>query len=319
MRLAILGATSEIAKDLVQSFAAHGHRELMLYARRPDAVSQWLLNVGLVGRYSVADFAAFSADEHFDVVLNFVGVGDPALAVAMGSAIFDVTLKYDELALDYVRNHPTCRYIFLSSGAIFGGDFAAPVTADTAACVQPNCVRPDAWYGLAKLNAEIAHRRFHNLAIVDLRVFNYFSEGADIRTRFLITDILRSIRENLIFETSSTNITRDYIGPNNFVQMVQSIINSQPINIAVDFYTKKPVGKIEMLEAFKKKFGLKYRLINRNTGINAIGSKTNYYSTNYLANEIFGYTPETTALQGVMLQAEGFFHLGDFTPQVKSF
>ena len=101
--------------------------------------------------------------------------------------------------------------------------------------------------------------------------------------------------------------------------MVQSIINSQPINIAVDFYTKKPVGKIEMLEAFKKKFGLKYRLINRNTGINAIGSKTNYYSTNYLANEIFGYTPETTALQGVMLQAEGFFHLGDFTPQVKSF
>ena len=37
----------------------------------------------------------------------------------MGASIFDVTLKYDEMALDYVRQHPDCRYIFLSSGAAY--------------------------------------------------------------------------------------------------------------------------------------------------------------------------------------------------------
>lgn len=49
--------------------------------------------------------------EHLDVILNFVGVGNPAQAALMGASIFDVTLKYDKLALDYVREDPRCRYI----------------------------------------------------------------------------------------------------------------------------------------------------------------------------------------------------------------
>ncbi len=134
MRLAILGATSQIAKDLVQSFAAESSHELVLYARRPVVVAQWLTLVGLAGRYAVADFDAFSADEHFDAILNFVGVGDPAQAAAMGATIFDVTLKYDELAMGYVRQHPHCRYIFLSSGAAYGSNFDAPVDANTNRC-----------------------------------------------------------------------------------------------------------------------------------------------------------------------------------------
>src|SRR5450756_1882049 len=119
MRIAILGATSQIAKDLIESFAAQGTHALMLYARRPQAVVQWLASVDLPERYPVHDYGAFGADEHFDAILNFVGVGDPVAAAAMGASIFDVTLKYDELALSYVRQHPACRYIFLSSGAAY--------------------------------------------------------------------------------------------------------------------------------------------------------------------------------------------------------
>ena len=120
MRIAIFGATSQIAKDLVLSFAAQSGHELVLYARRLEVVSRWLKSSGLAGQYAVADFAAFNADAHFDAILNFVGVGNPAQAAAMGASIFDVTLKYDEMALDYVRQHPNCRYIFLSSGAAYG-------------------------------------------------------------------------------------------------------------------------------------------------------------------------------------------------------
>ena len=106
MRIAILGATSQIAKDLVQSFTSNTNHELALFARRPKVVAQWLAGVGLPDRYAVADFTAFSEDKHFDVILNFVGVGDPAQAAAMGASIFDVTLEFDELALDYIRQHP---------------------------------------------------------------------------------------------------------------------------------------------------------------------------------------------------------------------
>ena len=151
MKIAILGATSQIAQDLVRSFAEHSDDELVLYARRPDVVLQWLAAVGLPQRYAVADFSAFHADLHFDALLNFVGVGNPAQAAAMGASILDVTQTYDQLALAYVRKHPTCRYLFLSSGAAYGDVFAQPADDDVMARVPINHLQPQDWYGMDKL------------------------------------------------------------------------------------------------------------------------------------------------------------------------
>jgi hypothetical protein len=106
MRLAILGATSQIAKDLTLSFAALTSHELVLYARRPEVTSSWLCNANLAGRYTVADIDAFNTNNHFDAILNFVGIGDPAQAIKIGASIFDITLKYDELALSYIKKYP---------------------------------------------------------------------------------------------------------------------------------------------------------------------------------------------------------------------
>ena len=85
MRIAILGATSQIASDLVLSFSAQGDHELTLYARRPEIVTEWLASKGLSGRHAVGDFTAFNGDRSFDAILNFVGVGNPAQALAMGA------------------------------------------------------------------------------------------------------------------------------------------------------------------------------------------------------------------------------------------
>ena len=85
MRIAILGATSQIARDLVQSFAENSIFTLVLYARRPQAVQDWLAKVNLSDRYEVNGFEAFGTHEHFDAIINFVGVGNPAQAAAMGA------------------------------------------------------------------------------------------------------------------------------------------------------------------------------------------------------------------------------------------
>src|SRR3990172_1400221 len=123
MRIAILGATSQIARDLINSFATAAGKHLHLFARRPEEVTKWLGSVGLAGRYPVDAFSEFAKHE-FDAVINFVGVGNPAQAVAMGNTIFDVTLRFDELILDYLQTHPACRYLFLSSGAAYGSSFS---------------------------------------------------------------------------------------------------------------------------------------------------------------------------------------------------
>jgi len=88
MRIAILGATSQIAKDLVLSFASNTQHELRLFARRPEAVKKWMSCNRLSNLFSVGSFDEFGVNKPFDAILNFVGVGNPAQAVAMGGHRF---------------------------------------------------------------------------------------------------------------------------------------------------------------------------------------------------------------------------------------
>ena len=303
MRIAVLGATSQIAKDLVLSLSAQSNHELVLYARRPVVVSQWLASVGLVGRYAVADFTAFSADEHFDALLNFVGVGNPAQAAAMGASIFDVTLKYDEMALDYVRQHPACRYIFLSSGAAYGSSFDEPVDENTKAVIAINNLQPQDWYAVAKLHAECRHRALPHLAIVDIRVFNYFSCTQDISARFLITDVLRAIRDNTVLKTSSNYIVRDFLHPSDFYNLVAALLSASAHNTAVDCYSRAPIDNPNLLAAMQEKFGLQYEITAATASINATGGKPHYYSLNKRAAD-FGYQPSLTSLEGILRETK---------------
>jgi hypothetical protein len=278
---------------------------LSLFARNLTALDHWLSQKTCADPVRAKTYAEFQGapSGSFDVVLNFVGSGNPALTATIGKEIWAITQQFDAIAMSYISRDPACRYIFISSGAIFGGDFATPVTADTVACVQPNSIRPDAWYGLAKLNAEISHRRSESLAIVDLRVFNYFSHTADIQARFLITDALRSIRARTILNTTRANIWRDYVGPQEMAEIVEKIIQSAPQNVAIDCFSKSPVDKISMLDCMRNEFGLQYEFVDESAGLNATGSKLHYYSKNELASRIFGYCPDSTALEIVVGQS----------------
>ncbi|WP_300442338.1 NAD-dependent epimerase/dehydratase family protein [Zoogloea sp.] len=302
MRIAILGATSQIAKDLILSFSTQSNHQLMLFARRPDVVAEWLGLNGLSGQMDVAGFEAFSTGLHFDAILNFVGVGNPAQAAAMGASIFDVTLKYDDMALDYVRVHPACRYIFLSSGAAYGASFDKPVDRASRAVVAINDLQPQDWYAVAKLHAECRHRSLPELPVVDLRVFNYFSRTQDVSARFLISDIVRAIRDKAVLQTSADYIVRDFLHPDDFYALVQAMLCSPAVNVAVDCYSLAPVDKPTLLAAMQQEFGLSFEIAEAGSGLNATGSKPCYYSKNTRAAD-FGYVPALTSLEGVLREA----------------
>ena len=303
MRIALLGATSQIAKDLVRSFAEQSTHELVLYARRPEAVKQWLTSVDLPARYPVHSFDVFKTNVNFDAILNFVGVGNPAKAAAMGATIFDVTLQYDELALGYLRQHPTCRYIFLSSGAAYGSVFEAPVDANSKAMIAINNLQPQDWYAVAKLHAECRHRSLESLPIVDIRVFNYFSHTQDMEARFMITDTLRAIRNKSVLKTSADYIVRDFIHPSDFCNLVNAILDSPATNTAVDCYSTKPIDILTLFKAIQENFGLQYEINQRSDSVNATGSKSHYYSLNTSASD-FGYQPTLSSLDSVMQELQ---------------
>ena len=301
MRIAILGATSQIAIDLIVSFSATEDNHLHLFARRPDEVTKWLESAGLSGRYPVDDFLEFGKQE-FDAIINFVGVGNPVHAKAMGNSIFDVTLRYDEMALDYLRDHPVCRYLFLSSGAAYGSDFLEPASRDTRAVIAINDLASQEWYGIAKLHAECRHRAHPELSIIDIRVFNYFSRTQDISARFLIMDILRAIRDKTVLKTSPDYIVRDFLHPSDFYSLVRALLCAPATNAAVDCYSLAPIDKPTLLAAMQEKFGLRYEVIEGTATVNATGSKAHYYSLNTRAAD-FGYQPALTSLDGILQEA----------------
>ena len=302
MRIAILGATSQIARDLIVLYSVEVDKQLHLFARRPDEVTKWLASVGLSGRYPVDGFAEFAKHE-FDAVINFVGVGNPAQAVEMGNSIFDVTLRFDELVLDYLHSHPACRYLFLSSGAAYGSSFSEPAKRDTPAIVAINNLAPHEWYGVAKLHAECRHRAHPELPIIDIRVFNYFSSTQDIDARFLITDMLRAIRDNKVLKTSPDYIVRDFLHPSDFYHLISALLFAPAANAAIDCYSRAPIDKPSLLAAMQEKFGLQYETTEVTASVNATGSKPHYYSLNTKAAD-FGYQPTLTSLEGIALEME---------------
>lgn len=306
-RIAVLGATSQIARDLVAACATDADKHLHLFARRPDVLSEWLTSVGLFGRYPVSDFSELALHE-FDAVINFVGVGNPAQVIKMGSSIFDITLRFDEMVLDYLRQHPACRYLFLSSGAVYGSAFEAPVGRDTPAVVAINDLAPHEWYGVAKLHAECRHRAHPDLAIVDIRVFNYFSRTQDLGARFLISDIVRAIRDESVLKTAPDNIVRDFLHPSDFFGLVSALLAAPAANAPVDCYTRAPVDKQSLLAAMQTEFGLRYEVTDAMDAANATGSKLHYYSLNTRAAD-FGYQPALTSLEGILQEAKAILQL----------
>ena len=307
MRIAIFGANSQIAKDLLLSFSKKKNYEFSLFVRNVGLLKKWINNKNLNENYQVQEYSNFNNNQKYDLIINFVGIGDPAKVQEMGNNIFKITEKYDEMVLKYLKCNKETRYIFLSSGAVYGGDYKYPVNKDALATIDINNLAVTDWYAIAKLYAEAKHRSLPNLFIVDVRVFNYFSHTQSMNARFLITDIIHAIKNKEVFKTSSENIARDFITPPDFYNLIRTIIDFKPINIALDCYTKSPVSKFDLLNGLKSEIGLDYEVENGIDIVNATSIKSNYYSLNKAAKSI-NYNPENTSLEGI-IQEIGFLEV----------
>jgi len=307
MRIAILGATSEIAKDLILSFADRDDFEITLFARRPEVVRDWLITKDLLNRYLVWYFDEFEMYQEFDAILNFVGVGNPTHLAQMGSSILDITYQFDTLVLNYLQNHSTCRYIFMSSGAAYGGSFKDPASEESDASFPINQLNRQDWYGLAKLYAEARHRSTSS-PIVDVRIFNYFSHTQNFEANFFMAEVIQAISNKKVLITSPENIIRDYLGSQDFSSLIKMILEVPRFNGVLDCYSASPVDKKTILSTFKELFDLEYEMATKEIGVNGTGFKKRYYSLNRAAG-VHGYAPKFSSIDLLVQEAKKFFLL----------
>lgn len=294
MRIAILGATSMLAADFVASgLAGRPTYDVTLFSRDSARATAMLALRGVPVMPASRSLDGF-ADGQWDAIINFVGVGDPARAVVMGADILRITREWDDRVLDYLGAHPRCRYIFLSSGAAFGLAVADPADRETRASFDINRLKPSAYYGISKFYAEALHRSHADRSIIDVRIFNYISEFADLDHRFLVNEALAAIRDGRTLKVDPVNIWRDYLGRADFAHLMTACLEAPSgYNGAVDAYSLSPISKMAMLDFLKLRFGLEVEVSGG--GIDATGIKSRYFSCNRAA-EALGYRPGSSSI-----------------------
>lgn len=307
MRIAIFGANSEIAKDFVSISNLCCENNFFLFSRNPALLSQWLLSLNNKKYINIIRYQDFKIDDSYDILINFIGVGDPKKIKLTGSLILNMTHIYDNLILNYLAKHPKSKYIFLSSGIVYETNFTGPVNNNSKIRNLHESFGFSDWYTISKLYAEERHREKQKLAITDLRIFSYFSHTQNTSSStYLMGEIINSLKNKRILMTSPSNIKRDYLSKIDFFQLISCIIEAPYSNGAFDSYSQASIDKFSILDFMKINYGLKYEIIENKLEDKSNMLKMNYFSENTTAKNI-GYIPSMTSLESIGYECKAIF------------
>ncbi len=310
MRAAILGATSHIAKNLITYLPED--LELVLFARSPDRINDFLREKG-IRRASVSVQALEYFNEYREglhAVINCVGFGTPDKVRRSGAEIFQVTEKHDEMVLGHLAKKPQTRYINFSSGVLYECVGNTNNKRKNEFRIDLDSLSESDSYRVAKLNSEAKHRAMKNYCVFDLRLFSFLTRFVDLSSSYLMTEMLRAIRENREFETDNRDIIRDYIHPRDLARFVMLCMSVEERNCALDLYSLEAVRKSEIIKCFKDRFHLRVRKSETPTAASPTRDKLKYVSTNHSAEQILGYEPRYTSLECLIEEADAIVRAG---------
>lgn len=287
--VAILGATGHIGRALACHYAQRPDVELELYSRRPELLENVFsehARAAQIHHWSIDDFS----DRQPDILINAIGIGDPAKARQAGPAFYDLTMEIEARIDHIVRDHPSCLTVFMSSGAVYGGFTEGPADENTPAATPLNMLTPGDWYGATKMAAELRHRAEASRRILDVRIFGFVSPFLDLSTDYLVCDIVRAIMTGTVMQTDSANVVRDYIGTYELAAIIDAGARLSVVNLAVDTYSRAPVSKFALLESFRH-LGLDWSV---ETDRHA--SARHHYWSRYRGAERIGYIPQRNSI-----------------------
>jgi nucleoside-diphosphate-sugar epimerase len=297
--IAILGCTGHVGKNLIYYFGREERFELVLFSRDKKKIKKIVSENHFKNNFTLNNYEEFN-ESKFDVIINCIGISDPAKIESEEKIIMKLTEDFDQLILDYLKNNSDVKLINFSSGAVYGEEINSPINDTT-----PFSLNAHSQYAIAKIKSEIRHRGLDKLNIVDLRLFSFFSRFMDLNSRFLISEIISSIKQNKKLITNEFDFYRDYIHPKDLFSLLKKCINKNPINDVFDLYSKKPIGKFELLNSLKDNFGLQYE-VRPNSGFpSPTGFKKNYYSESRKA-KLLGYEPQYSSIETIVNEMKYF-------------
>lgn len=298
IRIAVLGATGHIAKNLVLYFSREKKYELFLFSRNKNKANKIIKYVNNKGTFSINTYIDFNKLD-YDVIINCIGISDPNEIKKNGISILTIAEHYDNKFLNYLEKNPSTLYINFSSGAVYGNTFTNPVNDSTNSKLSINNLKHGDFYSVSKIYSEAKHRAFANLNIVDLRIFGFFSRFIDPNDGYFMSEVITCIKNNKELQSNNINFIRDFADPRDLYLLIKKIIQKRTINDAFDVYSKSPVSKFEILKTLSQRYGLKYAVKEKLSHVSPTGIKMNYYSNSRKASKI-GYVPKYSSIDTII-------------------
>lgn len=297
-KIAILGSSGHVAKNLIFYLSNNENIQLFLFSRSKNKVSKFLQQISNNRNISINSYQNFEKN-HYDVIINCVG--NPQVENTSKSSIIEINEYYDNKVIKYLKNNKSSLYIYLSSGAIYGENFTKSINNNSLSILDIK--KSNSTYAVSKLYSELKHRALFDLNIIDLRIFGFFSRFLDIQLNYFLSEAITTLKYNKELFTDKINIKRDYIHPFDLYNIIICCIKKQVLNDSFDVYSKKPVSKFEVLNFMKKRYGLRYK-IKKTTNFKNI--KLNYYSNSKKLLDL-GYKPKFTSLETIKTELEFMF------------
>lgn len=305
-KIVILGANAQIARSLIVFLASNDAVLFTLFTHRPELLQKHLSGMpNLAAQVEIQTDYRLLEQQEYNILINCIGAGSPGKMQGDHSLWYDITEKYDCLALKAIRqNSPQAIYVNFSSGAVYGRGRNLPCQIDDQTAFQVNHLRPQDYYPLMRLNAEARHRAHPAMRIADLRIFSFFSRFSSCDDGYFLSEVLTALLYHQKLQVSPVNTIRDYIHPSDLAQLIQICARQPVINAALDVYSREPCEKFTILKELGRAFGLQYEIlpVERNS-LN--GSCDVYYSANHKAAEL-GYQPEFTSMEVILSEIRFF-------------
>ena len=256
MKILIIGSEGFIGGHLMKFFSKEHE------AFGPDIFEKkFSKNYFQLSPYNT-DFEFIFYENRFDVCINASGNGSVPISLNKPLLDFELNTLNTIKILDAIRiNNPDCRFINLSSAAVYGNPSKLPIK-------ESQDLKPLSPYGWHKMYSENICKEYYylyDLKTINLRLFSIYGENLK---KQLFWDLYQKCLRNYdeIELLGSGDETRDFIYIDDLINSIYNILqnglfNGESVNIGSGKEIKIKEAAQIFINEFNPKLKLKFNMI----------------------------------------------------------
>ncbi len=220
----VIGSQGFIGSHIVQHFLSQGFEVFGCDLVEFNTEKYHYQKISILS----SDFEKLFLENNFDVCINASGSGNVGFSVENPMSDFEANSLSVIKALDTIRKYqPTCKYVHISSAAVYGNPKQLPVN-------ESDIMSPLSPYGYHKMISELICKEYYHLYQLQISIIRPFSVYGNGLKKQLLWDICQKIHNsNEITLFGTGNESRDFIHIADLVRLIELIIQKSTFNCDV--------------------------------------------------------------------------------------